>query len=94
VCLAQVDPALGDVEANVRRSREAVERARAEGADLVVLPELMLTGYSLGRVSDDLSLSVDDREIAELAEASDGLASVVGFAEAGLVHTYNSAAYL
>jgi predicted amidohydrolase len=94
VCLAQVDPALGDVEENVRRSREVVERARAEGADLVVLPELMLTGYSLGRVSDDVSLSVDDREIAELAGASDGLACVVGFAEAGLVHTYNSAAYL
>ena len=94
VCLAQVDPALGDVEENSRRSREAVERARAEGADLVVLPELMLTGYSLGRVSDDVALSVDDAEIAELAEASDGLACVVGFAEAGRVHTYNSAAYL
>jgi predicted amidohydrolase len=94
VCLAQVDPALGDVEENVRRSREVVERARADGADLVVLPELTLTGYSLGLVSDDVSLSVDDREMAELAEASDGLACVVGFAEAGLVHTYNSAAYL
>jgi predicted amidohydrolase len=94
VCLAQVDPVLGDVEENVRRSREVVERARADGADLVVLPELTLTGYSLGRVSDDVSLSVDDQEIAELAHASDGLACVVGFAEAGLVHTYNSAAYL
>ena len=94
MCLAQADPALGDVDENVRRSREFVERARAEGADLVVLPELMITGYSLGRVSDDVSLSVDDQEIAQLAEASDGLACVVGFAEAGRVHTYNSAAYL
>jgi len=45
-------------------------------------------------VSEDVSRSVDDPEIMELAEAADGLACVVGFAEAGRVHTYNSAAYL
>jgi predicted amidohydrolase len=94
VALAQIDPALGDVPENVRQSREVLSRARAEGVDLVVLPELTLTGYSLGLVSDDVSRSVDDPEITELAEEADGLACVVGFAEAGRVHTYNSAAYL
>jgi predicted amidohydrolase len=94
VALAQVAPALGDVPENTRRSREALSRARSEGADLVVLPELTLTGYSLGRVSDDVSRSLDDPEITQLAEEADGLACVVGFAEAGRVHTYNSAAYL
>jgi predicted amidohydrolase len=94
VALGQVEPALGDVPENTRRTREVLDRARSEGADLVVLPELMLTGYSLGRVSEDVSRSVDDPEIMELAEAADGLACLVGFAEAGRVHTYNSAAYL
>jgi predicted amidohydrolase len=94
VALAQSDPVLGDVEENARRSREALRRARSEGADLLVLPELTLTGYSLGRVSDDISRSPDDPEIMQLAEEADGLACVVGFAEAGRVHTYNSAAYL
>jgi predicted amidohydrolase len=94
VALAQLDPVLGDVQENTRRSHEALSRARAEGVDLVVLPELTLTGYSLGRVSDDVSRSVDDEEIVQLAEEADGLACVVGFAEAGRVHTYNSAAYL
>ncbi len=94
VALAQSDLVLGDVEENTRRSREALRRARSEGADLLVLPELTLTGYSLGRVSDDVSLSPDDPEIMQLAEEADGLACVVGFAEAGRVHTYNSAAYL
>jgi predicted amidohydrolase len=94
VALAQIDPALGDVPENVRQSREVLSRARAEGVDLVVLPELTLTGYSLGLVRDDVSRSVDDPEITELAEEADGLACVVGFAEAGRVHTYNSAAYL
>jgi predicted amidohydrolase len=94
VALAQAAPALGDVAENVRLSHELVERAKSEGVDLVVLPELMLTGYSLGQVTEDVFLSVDDPEITELAEAADGIACVVGFAEAGRVHTYNSAAYL
>lgn len=94
VALGQVEPALGEVSENTRRTREVLDRARSEGADLVVLPELMLTGYSLGRVSEDVSRSVDDPEIMELAEAADGLGCLVGFAEAGRVHTYNSAAYL
>jgi predicted amidohydrolase len=94
VALAQAEPALGDIAENVRRSHELVDRAKSDGVDLVVLPELMLTGYSLGRVTDDLSLSVDDPEITQLAEAAEGIACVVGFAEAGRVHTYNSAAYL
>ena len=87
VALAQSDPVLGDVGENTRRSREAVRRARSEGADLVVLPELTLTGYALGLVSDDVSRSTDDPEITQLAEEADGLACVVGFAEAGRVHT-------
>jgi predicted amidohydrolase len=94
VTLGQVEAALGDVPENVRRTREVLDRARSDRADLVVLPELMLTGYSLGRVSEDVSRSLDDSEIVELAEAADGLGCVVGFAEAGRVHTYNSAASL
>jgi predicted amidohydrolase len=94
VALAQVGPALGDVAHHTGQSREALARAKSEDVDLVVLPELMLTGYSLGLVGDDVSRSVDDAEIAQLAEVADGPACVVGFAEAGPVHTYNSAAYL
>jgi predicted amidohydrolase len=94
VALAQIDPALGDVAENLRRSHEVLNRARSDGVDLVVLPELTLTGYSLGRVREDVSRSVDDPEIAELAAAAEGLACVFGFAEAGRVHNYNSAAYL
>jgi len=94
VGLGQIESALGDVAENTRRVREVVDRARSEGADLVVLPELALTGYSLGQVHDDVSRSIGDPEIVTLAEAADGLGCVVGFAEAGRVHTYNSAAYL
>jgi predicted amidohydrolase len=94
VALAQVDPALGAVDDNVRLVREQIARARADAADLVVFPELTLSGYSLGKLDGDVALSADGPELAGLAEGADGLGCVVGFAEAGRVHTHNSAAYL
>src|SRR5262245_44070661 len=91
VALAQIDCALGDVPANARRVGETL--AAAPTAELVVFPELTLTGYDLGRVDDDVSLEAGDPAIAELGAGTDA-AFVVGFAEAGPVHTYNSAAYV
>ena len=43
--LAQLNPTVGDVEGNAAKARAARERAKADGADLVVLSELFLTGY-------------------------------------------------
>jgi len=94
VALAQVDCALGDVEENARRAREAIARARADGADLVVFPELSLTGYALGLVPEDVALTLDDPVVADLAEAADGVAVVIGLLEQGRVHVYNSAIYI
>ena len=94
VALAQIDCALGDVAENTRRAREAIAQARGDGADLVVFPELSLTGYALGAVTEDVALTLDDPAIAALAEATGDIAAVVGLVEHGLVHTYNSALYL
>ena len=43
--IAQINPLVGDVAGNATRILAASARARAEGADLVVFPELALTGY-------------------------------------------------
>ena len=94
IALAQVDCVLGDVEENARRARETIAEARAEGADLVVFPELSLTGYALGAVTEDVALAVDDEAVLELAACADGIGVVVGCVEQGPVQTYNSALYL
>jgi predicted amidohydrolase len=91
LALAQIDCELGDVAANAGRVRETL--AAASDADLVVFPELTLTGYQVGRVADDVSLEAGAPEIAGLGAGIDA-AFVVGFAEAGALHTYNSAAYV
>jgi NAD+ synthase (glutamine-hydrolysing) len=45
VALAQLNLLVGDVQGNAQRVREAARAARAKGADLVVFPELTLSGY-------------------------------------------------
>jgi NAD+ synthase len=45
ITLAQLNPTLGDVAGNAAKVRVARERARADGADLVMLPELFIAGY-------------------------------------------------
>src|SRR5258707_3926591 len=45
ITLAQLNPTGGDVEGNAAKARAARARAQADGADLVVLPELFITGY-------------------------------------------------
>jgi NAD+ synthase (glutamine-hydrolysing) len=45
IAIAQINTRVGDLEANCRRIRLAIEAAAAGGADLAVFPELAVTGY-------------------------------------------------
>lgn len=94
IALAQLDSALGDIDENARRAREMIAQARAQAAELIVFPELSLSGYSLGSLDEDIASRPDDPAIAALAADAAEMAIVIGFVEQGAVHTYNSAIYL
>jgi NAD+ synthase (glutamine-hydrolysing) len=51
--LAQINPTIGDIEGNIALMRDTARRAAAEGAKLVVFPELSLTGYYPADLLDD-----------------------------------------
>ena len=94
ITLAQLAPTLGDVSANLARSTEVLSDV-ADDSDLVVFPELFLTGYSIGSVEDDVSLYPDDARLRQMSKASGKAGVIMGFVEAerrGLF-TYNSAGY-
>lgn len=94
IALAQTDSLLGDTAANLRHAKEVLGRASAEHADLVVFPELSLTGYSLGEVAEDVTFEADDPRLVGLARDAGGMDVVVGFHEGGSgLHSYNAAAY-
>jgi predicted amidohydrolase len=86
LALAQLAPRLGDVEANELAAREAIAAARAGGADLVVFPELYLSGYALRETAAETARSAE--EVAAIADG--GPAALIGFHEDG----HNSAAYV
>jgi predicted amidohydrolase len=94
ITLAQVASRLGDLDANLERAGEIVAQGGREGSDLVVFPELFLTGYSLGRVDQDVSLSADDPRLTQLNAVAPETDVLMGFYEDGLgVHNYNAASY-
>lgn len=93
--LAQMRPVLGEVKANLCAHHAWVERARARGVDLLVFPELSLTGYYLRDLVPEVAISADGPEMAGLIEASRDISLVVGFVEETPEHLFHvAAAYL
>src|SRR5690349_3779794 len=46
IAIAQLNPTVGDVTGNAAKARQARAQAAADGADIVVFPELFIAGYS------------------------------------------------
>lgn len=95
VALAQGSPRLGDVRANVDHHLETIAAAGEQGADLVVFPELSLTGYFLKDLVADSAVRLDGAEIAALSRASRRVDCVVGcILEEDDHRLHNAAVYL
>ncbi len=92
IALAQTAPALGDLTRNLNRHQELIEQARGLGADLVVFPELSLTGYDLRDQVPELAVPPTSEPIGELLRSAGCLSLVVGFVERSPQNRfYNSA---
>jgi len=98
IAMAQIVPKLGDVDANVDRHLDILDKARKAKADLVVFPELGLTGYTLKDLAEEVALDpAADPRFRKIVARSKGLSAVVGFveespADPGLI--YNAAAFI
>ena len=93
--LAQIKPKLGCVADNLKLIEEQITKARDAGADLIVFPELALSGYFLKDLVPEVALRTDSPEILRLIELSRGISIVIGFVEeSDDYHFYNSALYL
>ncbi len=84
----------GDLDANLAAIRDAAAATAADGASLLVAPELATTGYGAGDRIRDLADAPDGRQVAGLASiaAQHGVTVVAGFAERAGDAVYNSAA--
>ena len=94
VAMAQMNPTVGDIAGNARRISSLIAQARDAGAQLVVLPELCLTGYP----PEDLLLKTHfleaaDAALQELATGVHGIVALVGFPDRA-EDVFNAAAIL
>ena len=97
IALAQINTRLGDVNANLEKHLELIQQAENSGADLIVFPELSLTGYCLQDLVPTVAhqASANDPVFKPLLEASQKMDVVVGFVDADSRHRfYIAAAYL
>ncbi|AKU12976.1 NAD synthetase [Azoarcus sp. CIB] len=86
---------MGDLKANADRIIRALDQARTLGADLVLTPELALSGYP----PEDLLLRPDFYracacEVARIAEHTQGITLVLGHPEARQAKRYNAASVI
>jgi NAD+ synthase (glutamine-hydrolysing) len=97
LALAQINTVLGVVPANLEKHLTLIEEARRSGADLLVFPELSLTGYVLQDLTPAVALTPagGDPIFKPLLEASREIDLVVGFVEEDRRHRfYIASAYL
>ena len=93
VRVAQLVPTLGDVSANLSAMLEAAKLAEQDDVDLLVFPELALTGYGLRDHVSECALTRDAPEIRALIDASQRVSLAFGFVEESPQHLFfNSAA--
>jgi NAD+ synthase (glutamine-hydrolysing) len=82
LALAQINSRVGDIEGNVEKISERIAQARDAGAELVLFPELAVTGYP----PEDLLLKehflqAASEAVSELAREAQGIVALVGFPE-------------
>jgi NAD+ synthase (glutamine-hydrolysing) len=95
LALAQINGLVGGFKANAKKVKSACAQARKMGADVVLFPELTLTGYPPEDLLLKNSFIKKCREtLDKIAPQTHGLTAVIGFAEKKGKHLYNSAALI
>ncbi|MEY4337654.1 MAG: hypothetical protein RL680_549 [Actinomycetota bacterium] len=85
VALAQINPTVGDLAGNAGLIAEAVKNAQAQGANLIVFPEMIVTGYPV----EDLALrpsfqAASIRAVEEIAAGISGdIVAIIGYLDQG-----------
>ena len=101
IALAQLNPVSGDLHGNADKICAAIDEARRQEAALLVAPEMVLPGYCIGDLVENVDfLAANDQAIERIAVAARDITAVVGFIDYnlhqrndnGTVRKYNAAA--
>ena len=80
--MAQISPKLGDIEQNFRMHLDFIQKAKKKNVELLVFPELSLTGYTLKDMVEEIAIDPHtDTRFKKLKNLSHEISFVVGFVE-------------
>ncbi|MEA2109334.1 MAG: nitrilase-related carbon-nitrogen hydrolase [Pseudomonadota bacterium] len=92
ISICQTEPKLLEIQTNLEEIITKINKYRELGSQLIVFPELALTGYFVGPRYHEVALKVDSPEIKQLVAATRGTAAIVGFIEESRsMNFYNAA---
>jgi predicted amidohydrolase len=96
VICCELAPRVGELERNIATASAAVRSAAAAGADVIVLPELVTSGYCFESVEEARagSIGADDPVFARWSSEASGAVLVAGFAELGVDGALHNSAVL
>jgi predicted amidohydrolase len=77
ICVAQTRPVTGEIESNVVNHKKLITRAILSGAEIIIFPELSLTGYE-PRLAADLATDQNDKRLDDFQEISDAAKITIG----------------
>lgn len=92
--LGQLAPGLGLLDENLQAHSRAIAEARDSNVQLLVFPELGLTGYLLQDLNAEVAMRFDDPRLAALAAEAGEMSTIVGFVEESADHQLYIAAAL
>ncbi|MBI4641401.1 MAG: carbon-nitrogen hydrolase [Candidatus Tectomicrobia bacterium] len=94
VGLGQINPVLGDLEKNFSLHADMIEKAKEARVDLLIFPELSLTGYYLRDLVPDVALTLNAPFIKKFQEMSHDISLAIGLVEESREHLfYNASIY-
>lgn len=95
IAIAQINPAVGDLDTNAKKIMQYIQRARGFGVNILSFPELALTGYP----PEDLLLKpkfIQDNleKLKEIIKNVDNMVVITGYVDRRDKYLYNAAAII
>ena len=93
ICVAQVNTAVGGIKGNTQKIISEIKNAEKQGADIIVFPELTITGYPPEDLLFKKSFVRENiQAVKKASRAAGGITAVIGFVNHEKGHIFNSAA--
>ncbi|MBI5359353.1 MAG: NAD(+) synthase [Planctomycetes bacterium] len=82
IALAQINPVTGDLAGNIRKIAQEIDLARPKSADIIIFPEMAVTGYCVSDLLEDRQfVSANKEALLEILPHTRNITAIIGFVD-------------